>query len=259
LIPRRNYHLNCSCKLDTYLNWTEGELREVDVGQLSKKRKGKKREISWYKKNIPAPYYMLVAQLLGEAIFGATINTHEGRRREAYAYEVLDLFGEEILSYVGPPAAWRSRVLTPILQRLLWGVYDAYSPAVRAALAGGAEEPTILGVTDFYLSADPVNAGLATTYRRNVIYNPDARWYLSTLCGQDGGSTDHYKKVRRNHDRLTASFGDDPLIQPPPGDVPLLRKADIDVIFDEGLSNYFLPELRRVVRGPAASSAVSNY
>ena len=79
----------------------------------------------------------------------------------------MEAFGEELeehkeLTSRGPvTSAWRSTVLTPILQRQLQGVPDAYAPSLDAGVGlddkDGEGGLTIAAVTEFYLGSDPVH------------------------------------------------------------------------------------------------------
>ena len=99
----------------------------------------------------------------------------------------MEAFGEEIdgnhrLAVPGPiTSAWQSKVLTPILQRQLQGVSDAYTPSIDAGVGPDENdddnnnsvegELTIAAVTKFYLATDPVHPDCIPFYVRNLVYN----------------------------------------------------------------------------------------
>lgn len=153
---------------------------------------------------------------------------------------------------------FRSKVLTPILQRQLWGIYDGYGPSVREAIPisrsatpnSDEDEPTItiLDATKFYLSEDPVDPALIPNYRRNLIYIPEARWHLGVMMGKHEkvGTGAYYNKVRDNHDRIINALDEED--DSSEEGIALLRPAEVEAIFDEELEDFFRPELARVVR-----------
>jgi hypothetical protein len=200
----------------------------------------------------------VICQLIAENQFAQDNNCHEARRRQTYPNEILDAFAMEIKSYVGPSADFRSKVLTPILQRQLWGVYDACGPMVRMAVAVGKDKPTIADAKRFYLKDDPTDPGFIPIYRRNLLYNPEARWHLGVVMGipPPSDSQEYYKKIKTNHDKIMAALQlaleqkqpeDFPEGEIPEGDIRLLSKTEALAILDEGLWDFFGLELRQVV------------
>jgi hypothetical protein len=248
---RRNYRFECTVTTETFLQWELGELRDVQVGRKKKKsRNSRSTKYIWTDHKIPAPYDRIVAQLITEAEHGKTDHGHEAVRRQSYALEVLDAFGDEITSYDGPQAAFRSRTLTPILQRHLWGVSDEYGPCVRGAVLDDAEgEPTITMATQFYLSEDPTDPGLIPTYRRNIIYIPEARWHLTTLTGSRRvGNEEDYENLWESVDLLMSSLRRETHSNSSnKGCVPELLFPDIDVIVRDYLDGFYEKELATVV------------
>lgn len=271
------------------MSWEEGELREIEVGTSNKfKLRGKTRsELTHDTKEVPAPYDRIVAQLLAEDEHGHFDKGHEALRRQTFAQRVLDDFWKEIKSYEGPPAAFRSKVLTPILQRQLWGIEENQSMCVRNGVSNGFGTPTIADATEFYLGADPTDPSFITSYRRNMIYIPEARWHLGIVMG--AWTVDNVKAfnaVRSNTDRIASAIRCDAAVEefamltgkttrmegdeqdpedpaeddldteadqsgePQPTLPPLLNKREVEVIYGEGLEAFFEPELSRVVGIP---------
>ena len=211
---------------------------------------------------IPAPYDRIVSQLLAELQYSAgqhaaEVDVLESRRRQFYARKTLYAFIKE-LKELGegdaPSANFRSKVLTPILQRQLQGVPDSYTPTVRTSISAEADgEPTITDVTKFYLNDDPVDPGFIPTYRRSLLHISEARWHLSIVAGvaemaPTPDAKHHYAKVRRNHDAIMAAISAEGFDGFDELGVPLLKSVEVKAIFDEGLQDFFEDELKHVVR-----------
>ena len=145
--------------------------------------------VNYTQYQLPAAYQRLIGQLAAEQSHANRHNSHESRRRQMYARRVLDAFAKELLENNAqppegriPPESFRSKVLTPILQRQLHAVHDAYLPSVRAAMTRTGEASlTISRVTEIYMGRDPTLAYLAPLYRCHLLYVPEPRWYLGVL------------------------------------------------------------------------------
>ena len=237
------------CKLTTrgFLSWRRGELREIEVGRTPPQgRKGKQVAKPVYTtQEIPAPYDHIVSQLLCEEAHGEADHGHEARRRQTYAQRVLDAFWKEIKEYDDEPEMFRSKVLTPILQRQLWGVQENYSPMVRAGVRNGEGNPTIKDATKFYLKDDPTDPEWIPSYRRNLLHIPEARWHLGLIMGVSKlGCPEAYNTVRHNQDLLDAKVDDSNVDNER---VPLLKVLDLQVIISEHLETFFHQEMDLVV------------
>jgi hypothetical protein len=151
----------CNISIEQFMAWEKNELRTIQVGKVRSKRvKGKVvNEVTWVEKQIPAPYDRIVAQLIREDEHGKCNRGHEALRRQSYVQRVLDTFWLEIDLYDGDSVAFRSKALTPLLQRQLWGVEENYSPSVREVVRNGKGTPNIAQVTTFYLHDDPTDPG----------------------------------------------------------------------------------------------------
>jgi hypothetical protein len=232
------------------MSWAPRELRTIQVGISKKYRNRMAWHTGWMDLRIPAPYDRIVSQFGFEIKHAKMDKSHEARRRESYARRTLDKFGEELLAYEGPHAAFRSKILTPILQRQLRGVTDVYTPALRSAIASGDDDqPTIHDATIFYLAEDPADTELIPNFRRNLIYCPEVRWHLGHLLGHITIGVAHgFQKIRDNQDILTEDIkrtGDnDPVGEE---DIPAFTAAEVRVIVDERLERFFEPELESVV------------
>ena len=124
-------------------------------------------------------------------------DTHEAQRRCSYARLVLiEAFNELIpltqLSNPGPASvAWRSKVLSPLALRLLFGIQDAYLPAIASGVINPkyddpdasddenlTREVTIIEATEFYLSRDMCHSAWLQLFRHSIIYSREMRWFL---------------------------------------------------------------------------------
>jgi hypothetical protein len=254
--PRWKYDFECSIPANKFMHWTKGELRTIRLGK-SRKQRGKKSYKMCYKEyRIPAPYDRIICQLAMEDLHAMDHDSHESRQRQAYAREVLDEFGKELDKLQGYSDAamvdFRSAVLTPLLQRQALGVHDAYGPSIIAAI-GSDEELTIQAVTKFYLQDDPTDPALIPSYRRNILYLPDARWHLGRVLGNPSdttlaGATRYYNMVRENHDRIMEYLKTHGLQEYDEYGTPLLTCVEISVIIEEGLDLFFADELNKQVR-----------
>jgi hypothetical protein len=196
---RNVYHFQITFSLELFLNWNKNETLLIKVGTL---RGASNPRMCYRRRYIPVVYAQVLHQLCTEVSHAEVNKGHEAQRRAAYADQVTDLFAHEIyerrdLSRQGSAASnWRSKVLTPIIQRQIAGVPDAYCPAIHAGVLdpeddnSSADESedlsramTIADATLFYLSRDPTDPALIPEYRRNLLYTRELRWYLATLLG----------------------------------------------------------------------------
>ncbi|KAF9785924.1 hypothetical protein BJ322DRAFT_1107806 [Thelephora terrestris] len=112
---------------------------------------------------IPIPYIRLIDQVKNGALQAEYNQGHKAQYCGRYAQCTLDKFGEEVegarqIEHPGPHmSAWHSKVLTPILQRQLQGVSDAYWPSIHAGVLDpedGSDDldrkMTIVAATKFY-------------------------------------------------------------------------------------------------------------
>ena len=163
------------------MRWKKGETRTIEFGRSRKLRGKGLFKIHYNTYELPAPYDRIVCQLVDEELHGQMHNSHKARRRQTYAQQVLDLFADELMDSTVDPAAFRSVILTPILQRQLAGVHDAYTSCVRTAVGKGKAKPTILDATEVYLSRGPTEPKFIPTFRCNLVYIPEAHWHLGVV------------------------------------------------------------------------------
>ena len=252
------------------MDWQDTTVWTIKFGRL---RKVKVNERTIFKVTltpfkVPAVYHRLVCQLISEERHGLQHNSHESRRRQMYARQVLAAFAEEIESKRRgepiPPTSFRSHILTPILQRQLRAVHDAYLPSIHAAiLQKGEASLTISRVTEIYLRDDPTIAYFIPLYRRHLLYVPEPRWHLGVVVNPARlGDPDFYNAVRQHHEHILMAIREEkkkgkeePTIYDPNG-MPLLRKAEVRAIILEGLEDYFAQELSAVVLHPTLPIAI---
>ena len=226
------------------MSWKSGELRPFSIA--SRRKKNSRLQT----KEILAPYDRLLAQLIAEVQHGILHDCHEARRRKVYASQVLDKFVTEFNAYNGSGITFRSKVLTPILQRQLLGTTaDSYMVSVRRAVARGDDDPTIAQATEFYLHEDPTDPGLIPAYRFNMVFVPEMRWHLAIVSDVvELGSFDSYIKIRcTNQDALITEIKESALYLPRRR-LPIFEEAMIKVLEVEKIDTFFRDEIEHAVR-----------
>ena len=194
---RQKYFFQCTIDPQTFLQWGEGEMRPVKW-QANKDSRLVQRSM-----DIPAAYHRLVAQLTAEITHASSHSGHEALRRCSYAMEVLDAFGAELTSSRSLTSDFRSKVLTPILQRQRRGTSHCYLPPLSYVISSNGETVTIGDATGYYLQEDPTHPDWIPAYRRNLIYIPKMRWHLGVLLGKVKlGDRRGYDGIRTNHNDL---------------------------------------------------------
>jgi len=218
-------------------------LLEISVGFAQKIRNKDAYETRWTKAHIPLLYVQLIAQLVAEDKHGNEDDGHESLRRQSYAREVLDAVGREIRRYRGEGIRFRSAVLNPILQRYRQGVPDGYTPAVCDAISADGR-PTITEATIFYLEEDPLSLLFVSSYRRNLIYIPESRWFLRVLLQKANLlSKTSYNFVRANHVKIVAALAKEDDTVTEDGEDSHFTEVEIKAILQEGLDEFFKHEL----------------
>ena len=244
--------------LESYLDWAEKDCILVHFQRIApeggnRRRKRQRTEITSTPTSafVPTAYAGVIDQFVAEWEHATEDNAHEALRRQAYVEEMLDLVALELLSYDGDRAEYRSKILTPVLQRHLCGIPDAYGPTVRRAMQAEGKSPTIREVTKFYLNADPVDPIWIPSYRYGAIRIPELRWYVKVLV--DGpeagviGDVHVHRNVMRNQELMMqrmAEAGDSDDVEP---GVPRLTAIEVEIIICEQIDIFFLQELMRVV------------
>jgi len=244
------------------MDWGDNTTRTIEFGALKDLNVSRRRRaIAFAKYEVPAVYHRLVCQLVAEDEHGQLHDSHESRRRQMYARKVLLDFAIELqrnsaipLEDQGPPASFRSYTLTPLLQRQLRGVHDAYMPSVHTAMIRkGEPDLTISRATEIYLHQDPTLPHLAPRYRRHLLYVPEARWHLGVVVHPGRrGNPDFYNAVRQHHEEILMAVREEKkgdIVRDPHG-MPLLRRAEVRAIIREGLEGFFAQELSAVVFHP---------
>ena len=222
-----------------------------------KKKKPRKKvwQVQYTEKLIPVPYARLVQQFILEIRHGRENNAHEALRRMAYAERMLDEFGYELEGYKGAKENFRSKVLTPVLQRQLRGMPDNYARPLCDFMSSTDEGVTIADATAFYLSVDPIDPDCIPSYRRNLVYIREARWHIMSLEGIiDPGSAEAFAWTLENQANVMQALQEELLDdernsqgEDDDSQVPKLRYSEVMLIIAEGLKKYFEHELARVV------------
>jgi hypothetical protein len=198
-------------------------------------------------KMIHVQYARIVHQLILEDIHGAADQGHESLRRRTYAQTVLDFFGQELDRSRGPAAQFRSKVFTPILQRQLKGVSDAYAPSIAKAINPPDGEPTISQVTTFYLGNDPLDPISIPSFRRNLVYIREARWHLGILMKKVSvKSVEEFERSLHHQDVIAQGLKGSP--RPPTRGIPPFNEIEVAAIVEEGIEDFFERELLLTVR-----------
>lgn len=254
------------------MSWEQDEVRKISVGHTTRSVKNGRTvsEDLYVEREVPAPYDRIIAQLIAEDDQAEEDHGHEAVRRHSYARRVLNSFYEEILSYDDEAALFRSKVLTPLLQRQIVGVEDNYGPSVMQTVSEYQGIPTIEQATKFYLRHDPCHPRTIPNFRRTIIHIPEARWHLGVVLGHhlvgDPNAynknlpyQDVFKKYAEeqrkagnkdvnNDTSYDDESGDDDEGEIPPESIPLFNYAEVRVIVELHLEEFFAPELERVVR-----------
>jgi hypothetical protein len=248
-LSRRKSHIKCSITIDTFMHWTTDTLRPFKIGSRQRRHKDGLSKVLYQEKQIPAPYDRVLSQLIAEDTHGDTDRSHEAIRRQTYARQVLDAFVTEFKAYKGPAIRFRSTILTPILQRQLVGVPDAYLPAISKVVGDGTDNPTIGQATKFYCGIDPTDPALIPSYRFNMVFIPEMRWHLGIVLGLVRvGDSSAYKKTFQHQDTLMSALVSDCEGGSEGDEVLRFDAAMIKVLLDERLNIFFGKEMEQVVR-----------
>ena len=254
LTIREKYEFERCLALSQFLLWEVNELRQIKFCIL-KRKKGEEPERLKVSRDIHVAYARVVDQFVLECEHAKEHLGHEAVRRQSYAMEMLDLFAEEVMAYEGPAVEFRSKVLTPVLQRHLFGLPDGNASTVSRAIRPDGQPPTIKDATIFYLTADPLDPRWIPNYRRNAIAIPQVRWHLRILidefqCYPNSivGYYAYYNSVLQNQVELMARIADLREIDAVHNGIPLFKLPHVVVIVCERLDIFYEKELERVVR-----------
>lgn len=254
LITRERYKFERCLDLDEFFNWEDGQLKNLQFAFIKRKKNQAPHHMIRMKK-VHIAYIQVVDQFVAEYLHAEKHHGHEAVRRQSYVMAMLDLFAKELIDYDGPDSEFRSKVLTPVLQRYLFGVPDGSMRTVSIAIRPDGRKPTIKEATEFYLSADPLEPEWIPNYRRNAIAIPQVRWHLRDLLEQRFkrgieviGDEEYYDSVLQNQVELMAGIAelneeDEVILGMPP-----LAKPEVDTIVCESLESFFQEELKSVVR-----------
>ena len=166
--------------------------------------------------------------------------------RAMYLLRVLSEFGQEL---VDAPAGsvtpeWRSRVLNPLLQRQLRGIYDHDSDRIEKEVGPSRED-----AHKFYLTHDPLDYGVGRRLRHNLLYLWQVRWSLGYIdkngMHHRATSEDYYRtlastKMLVNHRKVVTEGEAEDMV---------LSKSEGEVIDEEGIFCYYEDLVREAVSG----------
>ena len=231
---------------DSFMMWKPGQLHDISYGKR-KKQSGNRRKWNMVTKRVPVQYARLIHQFLLEIELAKHSKAHEILRRQTYAEKVLDEFGVELNRFRGVESDFRSKVLTPILQRQLNGIPDPQGPAIRRALDPKHGKPSIGAVTKLYLGIDPLDPAHIHSYRHNLVYIREAQWHLAIILGKaDGGSEEDFIITLKHHDCIQKKMKTSS--RPEGGGFPRWNEVEVAAVVEEELDDWFERELERVVR-----------
>ncbi|KAF9779586.1 hypothetical protein BJ322DRAFT_1024452 [Thelephora terrestris] len=238
------YRFDAEVTGDSFMTWKEGQLHDISYGKR-KKQSGDRRKWNMVTKHIPVQYARLLHQFILEIELAKKNKAHEILRRQTYAQKVLDEFGLELNRFRGAEHQFRSKVLTPILQRQLNGIPDVHGPAIRRALDPQNSKPTIARVTAFYLGMDPLDPKYIPSYRHNLVYIREARWHLAVVLGKiDGKSQEDFAITLSHHDLIQNNMQRSS--RPTGGGFPRWNDVEVSAVVEEELDEWFDTELGRV-------------
>jgi hypothetical protein len=252
----------------SFCQWVPGETTEIKYGQAIR-RKGKQKSVASFKtRYIPTPYVRIMHQLYHEYYHAGDCPIYEAQRRGSYAARVLDAFGVELdgcsdLETDGPHAGkWHSAVLTPILQRQIYGIPDTVASWVHHGILhilygppaegnNNDRDLTISDITRFYLATDPLDPNIIPTLRQNLIWTREARWHLAVLLGSvDTYDQKHFLLTVEHQDALLESPGQ-------AGDqetgIPPFSPLEASVLVREKLRKFYV-EVNNMVGVPLSVS-----
>lgn len=111
------------------MDWKENELQSICYKKFW--RLPNNKMLTWFTKSvkIPIPYAQIVHQFTFKD-HGKTDMGHKSLHHKTYAQVMLDEFGKELDSFEGAAGEFHSKVLTPVLQHLLYSVPDAYGQSI---------------------------------------------------------------------------------------------------------------------------------
>ena len=241
----RKYSVECQFGLESFLRWGQDEVAKILVCKRIKvlNRTGiriKKKEME-----IPAAYVRLIDMFNKLEEHGLFDHSHEGQRRSSYAERMIEELGKELWSTSVVGKEFRSKVLNPVMQRHKLGIPADYTPTVERAVSRG-RQPTIRDATRLYLEHDPVDPAAIHSYRRNVIYIPEARWHLGIMLGVI--KIDNEEVFHDFHTNTDTMILDRKTNPPNPIEhnsqgVPAYTRIETEVIINEGLEVFFKDEL----------------
>ena len=172
LCCRREVRFQYNFDVMTFFSWTVGQVLEIQMTKLRRKKNKQSIYLSTMTHNIPIAYLWIIDQLHKESEHAHHNGGHEAQCCADCTKRTLDAFGNKVYNLQEDGMAFWSKVLNLILQRQAAGVPTHYTPAVASAI--GVEPLNICDITSFYLSLDPINPSMIPLYWRNLVYIPEA-------------------------------------------------------------------------------------
>jgi hypothetical protein len=114
--------------LPSFARWEAGETTYTYF------RKSETLEGDPIMRQLPVQYARLILQFESEEILAQKNPGHEAQRRQVYVRRMLDELALELERDGECGSNFRSKVLTPVLQRQIHGIPDTYAPSARSAL-----------------------------------------------------------------------------------------------------------------------------
>lgn len=193
---RRKYRFESTIHISSFVEWEANQTFPVQFTEFENDDEG----AHWFLGHLPIQYARLVSQFECEQTHAQYNDGHEAQRRRTYTARMLDELALELVTTEQLDGDFRSKVLTPVLQRQIHGIPDAYAPSVRSALTSVPGLVTITDATTFYLTDDPIDPKNAPALCRNLIYSREARWHLGYAL--QNSSVLAYNRTLANQEKL---------------------------------------------------------
>jgi hypothetical protein len=220
-------------------NVVYGKKATVDHRQLERPTGAELQKPTVYK--IHAGYSTVLRGFLREIelMYDDSVQEHNCLFRATYLLKILDHFAAELPAISsGIESRWRSRVLNPILQRQLRGVFDQEPEMVEKTIG-----PTLEDAANFYLQLDPLGPDRKQDRLRNILYVWPVRWSLAYM-GVDG-TQDSYTRTRITTEHLLEERGH---VSDEDYNSRVLMPYEYTVICQEKLGDYYEDVITNAVR-----------
>ena len=96
---------------------------------------------------------------------------------------------------------------------------------------------------------DPVELARSLEYHQNLVYIPEARWYLRLLLGKVNiRSARSYNAVLANHEKIMAALAKEDSVVTEESQVSHLNAVEVQAILEEDLKGSFQAQSSLIVR-----------